>query len=279
MRKFRSGLLASEEAQRQLTMGKLLDPKHPIANPVPILEEIFNDSDLYTKPSADVIPSKFHPVTPDSSFVGSAKDIRGCNSLVVNAIFEKHILRRCGTWQNFGNTACVYYFPPWHEMCQTRRSRPAMVGVRSNGLPFNGEDNEYVQKFKEIQKKSNAGKNGPGLKSVNPMDYAMWRQASVRTFRQALFNAFYHPSFTSSERSSDGIPTYLDGMYFVTFKKIPSQQEADKIMLKFLNKVAKSDRNWADRPLGLNLTNLERTLMRNKHPVIPKFTRRTDWQL
>lgn len=279
MRKFRSGLLASEEAQRQLTMGKLLDPKHPIANPVPILEEIFNDSDLYTKPSADVIPSKFHPVTPDSSFVGSAKDIRGCNSLVVNAIFEKHILRRCGTWQNFGNTACVYYFPPWHEMCQTRRSRPAMVGVRSNGLPFNGEDNEYVQKFKEIQKKSNAGKNGPGLKSVNPMDNAMWRQASVRTFRQALFNAFYHPSFTSSERSSDGIPTYLDGMYFVTFKKIPSQQEADKIMLKFLNKVAKSDRNWADRPLGLNLTNLERTLMRNKHPVIPKFTRRTDWQL
>lgn len=278
MWKFRTGLLASEEAQRQLTMGRFLDPKNPIATPVPILEEIFNDSDLYTKSSADVVPSKFHPVTPESEFVNSPRDIRGCNSLVVNTIFEKHILRRCGTWQNFGNTACVYYFPPWHEMCQTRRSRPAMVGVRSNGLPFNGENNKYVEKFKELQKKSNAGKNGPGFKSVNPMDYAMWRQASVRIFRQALFNAFYHTNFTSPVRSSNGIPTYLDGMYFVTFKKVPSQEEADKLMLKFLTKVAKSDLKWADKPLSLNLANLERTILRNKHPVIPKFTSRGDWQ-
>lgn len=243
-------LFKSDEAKRQLRMGHILDPAHPIAKPVTILEQIFDDQNIFDSSENIFAPTRHPFVQPETSWAQNPSQIKGLKSTLVASMFSKQLIRKCGTKQEFLPIASAYYFPPWHPVSQGRKSRPALVALRGPGEQFNG--NEEARAYLKARKSQ---------KSMNPMDYAVWRVKTARLFRKALFKHCQH-----------------DGVYVFTMRRVPTAEQADKIVSEFVQKVSQSDLNWAEKQANsLDLANMDDLLEQANYQSMEKRLKREYW--
>lgn len=233
-------------------MGHILDPANLIAKPVPILEQIFNDQDLFDSSEKFASPTKHLFVQPESKWAQSPSQIKGLNSNLVASMFSNQLLRRCGTRQEHLPIASAYYFPPWHPVSQGRKSRPALVALRGPGEQFNG--NEQAQAYLKARKSK---------KSMNPMDYAVWRVKTARLYRKALF-----------------AHCQQDGVYVFTMRRVPTSEEAHRIVSQFVEKVGRCDLRWAEKQQRLmNLAKVDELLEQLNYQPTEKHLKREFWDI
>lgn len=249
-----SRLSKSAEAIRQTQMGIALDPSRPVAEPVPIMEEIFDDEHIFAR-DLDELKKPF--VTPQTPFAQCAQELKGSAAPAVNALFAWQLITTCRTRLVIPDQATLYYFPAWHAVAQFRKSRPAITIVQNSGLEYNGNEPELLCGQK-ISKKAKAQK---------PLDKAVWRQTTSRKFRRALFD----------EMSKRTVP---DGLYVIMARRVPSNEEAAAMMGQFIDSVASADLSWATRfpkTLKANYRKLEQALLQKKVEPPQLFLDRNAW--
>lgn len=196
-------------AEGQLLAGKNLDKKPP--RPVPILERIFNDRDLFTKPT-DSLKSRLPYVTPNMPFVTNAAELTGISSIMINQMYKSRQTSKALA-DSSSDGLRILYFPPWHFLSWGRRSRPGLVTILHNRLKFNGE------------------KVNPDRAQVTSsflFDYAFHRHRAKRFFKKAFMTAWQECALRK------------DGLYVIEAVRLPSESSAvTQFLSRFLNKVLK----------------------------------------
>lgn len=248
-------LADSKEAQRQLQAGSHLMDGAP-AVPVPILEQFFDDADLYTRPN-DTLKTPTPYVTPSSPFAQSPRDLKGVQSDVLGKVFSAHMLRN-GPLFMAKSTHAIYYFPPWHPVALARRSRPGIVLCFSEGHEHNGAE---LPKYPLSQ----TLKSG---RSRNPFTYAFWRGKTKRLFKRLFWNAW---ASASNPR---------DGLYLLIIDRIPNNpKQTEEALDVFMKKVtALKDFNWVGNHVKqFQVGRLNRTLL-SKHYAPVKVWPEIAWK-
>lgn len=231
----RRDLIASKEAQRQLSAGAGLMNGAP-AVPVPILEALFDDADIYTRPS-DTLKTPTPYVTPESPYAQSPSDLKGVQTMVLGTLFSKQWLKK-GPHYVFDKTHTIYYFPSWHPVALARRSRPGLVLCFSQGKDYNGKT---VPKSKS-----------KSVKSRNPFSYAVWRGRTKRIFKQVFWKAW------------QGTKNPCDGLYLILMEQVPEdQKQLEQSLKKYLTSVgSQTNFSWVDRHASqIKLQDLNRQLL------------------
>jgi len=239
-------------------MGLELDPVNFVAPTVPVLEELFQDRHIFDK-DVDFLREGIF-ATPQTPWVKSPQEIKGCLASAVNSMFTCNVLSQCKTRLDLPGFASLYYFPPWHPIAQYRKSRPSMIIIPRSGLDFNGN---VPHSFNRGARSDKAKQKA--LSAVRPLDMAIWRQKTARIFRSALFEAN---------------STRVDGVYVVMARRVPTNLEALELVSRFLKMVSNSDLSWASRPSKAfvkNMGHLTHTLLQKKIQPPREFLEKRMW--
>lgn len=188
------GQTRSPAATAQLQRGWELTGTQDTAV-VPLLEKVFNDADLYTRPlhtfhfGQSATKTYITPETPVDPTI-----LRGAHAVFVQGMMANGFLRSCQSRYRFpNNLGTLYYFPPWHPAAQARFSRPALVVLRQRGAECNGKTPVF---------KSKLGR------SLVPFDYAVFRNLASRRVKLGLKTAWTKQNV-------------VDGLYVMQISSVP----------------------------------------------------------
>lgn len=237
-------LLLSREARKQLNAGARLDPEPP--RPIPILEEVFDDSWLYTNARRCTQRPPF--VNPKFPFISKPSDARGFNSVAARILFEKNLTRDCKSrWHC--DLFSGYWFPAWHPIALARKSRPAIAVLFKRGEQYNGE------------------KGPPSYTSKNPFHFAVYRVKTSRMMRRALARAWL---------DSDAAP---DGLFLLFVNRVPRDLKLlAHSMAKFIASIARSDPSWAEKQAAqVDILRLNHELSQRSYPSVLPASDQEAW--
>lgn len=223
---------------------------------VAVIDELFDDDDLYRSPVTIEMNASQAYVNPDSPMALMPNEIRGVHAPFIRRWFANGLI---GTTPSVHKCDyfSAYYFPPWCVVSAGRKSRPSIVSVFFSGEQHNGVPISQMDTKPRIKRRSK-----------NPMDYAYWRTYITRDLKHALFN-----SFKTINDAPDGV--YLFRSRKVGVDSTEIQKNVDKTVKSTIKMLNNGNRmNWVDTINSkLNVRQLNRELNRNFRPsatVYPK---------
>ncbi|PRT54111.1 hypothetical protein B9G98_01731 [Wickerhamiella sorbophila] len=244
-------LIGSKEAQKQLSAGAaLMDGAEAV--PVPILETLFDDANIYTRPN-DTLKTPTPYVSPKSSYAQSPSELKGVQTTVLSTLFAKRWLKK-GPPYFVDKTHAIYYYPPWHHVALARRSRPGVVLCFTQGKEFNGKQ------APECKSK--------GEKSRNPFNYAVWRGRTKRIFKRAFWNAW-----TKTAKP-------CDGLYLILMDQVPEDEaQLERSLKKYLGSLTmQGNFSWVDHQASqVKLADVNRQLLARHYSPLKEWPRET-WE-
>lgn len=245
----------SPAAREQLQRGWQLTGRRD-ESACAVLERYFGDAGLYARAAHEFHygASAHKPLVTPATPV-RAGPLRGTHMLFAQLLFTAGLLRRCRARCVLpGQLGTLYYFPPWHPVAQARFSRPAFVALRGRGEVCNGAAPRFTPR------------NG---RSMNPLDYAVFRGLARKRFARAL-----QAAWTREPR----VPL-VDGVYVVQINRVPRPGQADAGVRAALEQFARSGHAWAADQLGpADRAAMDAQLRRLKQPPVQWLLRSEDWQ-